>query len=484
MDDSADKTGTISAHRLTQVPSGATLNLNSGKVIHLDDKNRTLSCIDNAGGTVNFNDGTSTVAKPYAPFLTGTGAVNVKGGTWCASSYGKHGFAALTGGTLNLVGGKVRYEDAPDGDDVLISVENTKVTLSGTTVAACTEQERSRGGTAMELNGSSTLSMTGGALYGIKALKVGEGSTATLTNGAVSGKPFTGDRFANQSSATDGQTFENAGMLTVEADMAITGSNNFLKNTGGTATIQCGGMDVDGTMFEIGGGTVNANFDKKLIANTMFKITEGGSFTIDGGEFETKYSGWGDNYGLGTMSDVDGGTLTVTGGTFTAGAVMFDLNGGKANDGTANISSGTFTMGTQNCLFFKLGMVNGRGIANVTGGTFQERTGIRTDDRNDGYFVFGNGELNALRLSGSTTLPTGELKIYLNGSSGSGINLENELNHKFTLLTSSGDNSYYLSAENTQWTTEQKALYKFPAGYVLDYSDSSKRMRLYKKEGH
>ena len=81
MDDSADKIGTISAHRLTQVPSGATLNLNSGKVIHLDDKNRTLSCIDNAGGTVNFNDGTSTVAKPYAPFLTGTGTVNVKGGT-------------------------------------------------------------------------------------------------------------------------------------------------------------------------------------------------------------------------------------------------------------------------------------------------------------------------------------------------------------------------------------------------------------------
>ena len=347
----------------------------------------------------------------------------------------------------------MRYEDAPDGDDVLISVENTEVTLSDTTVAACTAQERSRGGTAMELKGSSTLSMTGGALYGIKALKVGEGSTATLTNGAVSGKPFTGDRFANQSSATDGQTFENAGMLTVEADMAITGSNNFLKNTGGTATIKCGGMDVDGTMFEIGGGTVNADFDKKLIANTMFKITEGG-------------------------------TLTVKGGTFTTGGVMFDLNGGKANDGTANISSGTFTMGTQNCLFFKLGMVNGRGIANVTGGTFQERTGIRTDDRNDGYFVFGNGELNALRLSGSTTLPTGELKIYLNGSSGSGINLENELKHPFTLLTSSGDNSYYLSAENTQWTTEQKALYTLPAGYVLDYSDSSKRMRLYKKEGH
>ena len=486
MDDSAGKTGTISAERLMQVPTGATLNLNSGDVTH-PYKNRALSCIDNAGGTVNFNDGTSTVTNTTAPFLTGTGTVNVNGGTWCVNS---HGFAVLTGGTLNLTDGKVQYGIDPKYfSRVLISAENTKVNLSGTTVAACTAEEGSSGGTAMELKDSSTLTMTGGELRGLNALKVGEGSTATLTKGSVSGKPFTGDRFANQSAASDGRTFENVGTLTVEADMAITGSNNFLKNTG-TATIKCGGMNVDGTMFEIGGGTVNANFEKKLIASTMFKITEGGSCTIDDGEFETKYSGGGNNYGLGTMFDVDGGTLTVKGGTFTTGGVMFDLfgpNGSNDNKGIANISGGTFTMGTQNCQFFKLGVGNygsGGGIANVTGGTFRESTGIRTDDRNDGYFVYGNGEQNALRLSGGTTLLTGDLEIYLNGSSGSGINLENELNHKFTLLTSSGDSAYYLSAENTQWTNEQKALYTLPAGYVLDYSDSSKRMRQYKKEGH
>ena len=483
MDDSTGKTGTISAQRLTQVSAGATLNLNSGDVTH-PYKNRALSCIDNDGGTVNFNDGTSTVTNTTAPFLTGTGTVNVNGGTWCVNS---HGFAVLTGGTLNLVGGTVRYEDDPSYDDVLISVENTTVNLSGTIVAACTAEEGSSGGTAMELKDSSTLTMTGGELRGLNALKVGEGSNATLTKGSVSGKPFTGDRFANQSAASDGRTFENAGTLTVEADMAITGSNNFLKNTG-TATIKCGGMNVDGTMFEIGGGTVNANFTDKLIVSTMFKITDGASFTIDGGEFETRYSAISNS--LGQMFDVDGGTLTVKGGTFTTGGVMFDLfgpNGSNDNKGIANISGGTFTMGTQNCQFFKLGVGNGGsggGIANVTGGTFRESTGIRTDDRNDGYFVYGNGEQNALRLSGGITLPTGELKIYLNGSSGSGINLENELKHPFTLLTSSGDSAYYLSAENTQWTDEQKALYTLPAGYVLDYSDSSKRMRLYKKEGH
>ena len=105
MDDSADKTGTISTQRLMQVPAGATLNLNSGDVTH-PYKNRALSCIDNAGGTINFNNGTSTVTNTSAPFLTGTGTVNVYGGTWCVNS---HGFAVLTGGTLNLTDGKVQY---------------------------------------------------------------------------------------------------------------------------------------------------------------------------------------------------------------------------------------------------------------------------------------------------------------------------------------------------------------------------------------
>ncbi len=207
----------------------------------------------------------------------------------------------------------------------------------------------------------------------------------------------------------EGYSFSSRCFMNIQAG-SLTMKSGEIRNNG---TLQVRGVDVQGGSFTLDGGRVTA------VAGSDGRgvYMEGGSFTMHGGEVT------GSQYGLifskGSDIRIDGGEITSTGVTTAVKAAIFGYNStliidsgtfkalGKGNvvnveGGTVEISDGSFTAETYTALSLKSCDVT------ISGGTFQGgSSGCAIDAQpvcsmkiSGGFFT--GGSYYSLRTAGDT----------------------------------------------------------------------------------
>jgi autotransporter-associated beta strand protein len=306
----------------------------------------TLATISNAGGVFDINGFSNTIAQN----LEGTGGLTVTN-------------SSNSVGTLTLSG----------------SNTFNGLTLSSDTANITAGSSNAFGAGAVTLN-AGTLNL--GNLTLTNAITVTGG---TLTNGTLSNN---GGTFA----------FNNSTAVNVGANLA--GSSALSKSGTGTATLSAATSYSGGTV--INGGTLAVSATGALGSgsvtnNATLAYTGAGSSTI-----ANVISGTG-------ALNVNSGTLSLTGGLLSGGAVTVNgtLNfagatstpGLFAGSGTLNQAAGTLTLASGSHSF--------GGAANVTGGTLNVDSGASFTPSTltaSGGTLSGKGTLGKTVLGGTSTL--------------------------------------------------------------------------------
>ena len=368
------------------------------------------------GLTVNGTISTTTIsATTYQNLPTD---ITVTGGTY---SNGTTTFTNNTGGTFTVSGFKTSDLVVTGGtynSGSILFTNNTGGTFNVT-------------GLYTGYTAPIDVTVTGGTYNtnsGIATFTNNTGGTFTLTGFKTSDLVITGGTYSNGSATftnNTGGTFTVSGFKT--DDVFITGgtySNGailFTNNTGGTFNVN--GLYTGYTTpidITVTGGTYSNG-------TASFTNNTGGTFTVSG--FKTSdlvVTGGTYTSGTATFTNNTGGTFTVsgfktsdlvvTGGTYSNGSILFTNNTG----GTFNVSGlytgytapvdvfttgGTYSNGTATFTNNTGGTFNVSGFKTsdlvVTGGTYNNTTGVTTFTNNTGGTFTVNGYYTGYTLTSS-----------------------------------------------------------------------------------
>ncbi|MBR2584871.1 MAG: hypothetical protein IKE64_05500, partial [Thermoguttaceae bacterium] len=367
--------------------SGGSISINSGTIVS--------NCgTDNTGGVAYVGGGTFTVGAN----LTDDAAVRFTG-NWGAK-YGGVIYADGEFASVTISGGTFESNSANYGG-VIYGTNNGAVTIDGGTFS---DNGAAYGGVVYAENGV-TVTVNGGEVSGNSATGGGVIYADGAASVTVSGGTFTRNRTCDN--PTDGG---GGGVIYAEgASASVTISGGVFERNqsaygGGVVFLENGGtLEVSGGEFSgnvvdyRGGGAIYANgvsasitiSDGSFLSNTA---PRGGvicadcvsaDVTISGGTFSGNYV----NYG-GIVYLENGGTLDITGGTFSYNTAS--SNGGviyaNATSAVVTISVGTFSY---NFAYKGGGVVflNG-GTLDIGGGTFSDNV---ADYATSGGVVYADG---------------------------------------------------------------------------------------------
>ena len=438
--------------------SGGTLNYEG-----LDTNGQLIA----TSGTLNINNGTLNVAgadsTTGASSISGDVTVNINSNTTMA--IGDNGSATINSddswsGNINMTGGQLDYSLNSNGKltasagklnitgaDSLLTLQNGS-SISGTTVTKVTNGTLSVGNNGSISGGTNTfdngeLEVTNGGNISGGENTFNNGSSLTVSNGGTvsggtnainSGSSITVEEGGRVTGGTttvaSGATFDNAGIISDNADIDIAtndatnsgtisggtvdiANGGALENSGtisgGTTTIANGGSVTVTADGEITGGTVDAqsgstfNNSGTISDNADIDIATNNatnSGTISGGTVDIANGGALENSGTisgGTTTIANGGSVTVTAdGEITGGTV--DVSGTLNNDG--NIKGTTNLTVNQNgeIIVGNNAVIDTTGAIEIaTGGKLTINEGgeatLKEDDIWSGTIVNENGTL-------------------------------------------------------------------------------------------
>jgi autotransporter-associated beta strand protein len=386
-----------------------------------------------SGGTISVNgDGNVQIGA------SGTGTMNQSGGTFTGTEWMVIGRYTNSTGTYNLSGGTLRQSDAATK---LIVGENGAGTLnvSGTGVVD------SAGGLSIShgSSGVGTVNLNGGTILAPSIVK-GSGDTATLN--------FNGGTLKATGNATNlisglntaallagGGTIDDGG-FTVTMAQVLSGTGNFTKTGAGTLTLSGNSTYTGGTVVNAGTlaltGTLANNTNASITANN------GGTFSIArdnfmGGHQATVLSPININAGgqvtggtfLNTIGalNLNGGTLTSSGGNSFWGNLAFVLKGAvtASGDVTSTIGgSGAMMLGGDTVNSITFSVANGSAdtdllvsavLDNGATASWPTRQASSLVKTGDGKMVLAANNT----YSGTTTISGGVLQVGNGGTTGS-----------------------------------------------------------------
>ena len=310
------------------------------------------------GGTVNINGGTFT-GNNSAVFVGG-GTVNISGGTFTGGNdsavYVSSGEAIISGGTFT------------SDSYYAVRVENGEVTIEGGEFTGNVDA-------VCVLDG--TVNISGGTFKGGLYENTAAGATLNITGGTFNTDP---SEYVDETAAVITENGDGTWTVTPYVATVTVGE-------GDAATIEkYTNLETAFTAVNTNGGTITLLKDVDWV-DGFSEISSGKTVTLELNGYEIKSSGAIgyiiNNYGNLTIQDssdaktgkitsiagggipvwVSGGTVNITGGTFTSGTYAVRVNGGEAI-----ISGGTFTSDERAV------RVGGTGIATISGGTFKGDT--------------------------------------------------------------------------------------------------------------
>ena len=332
---------------------GGTLNIEDGGVISYNAATENGGGVYMTGGEVHVNEG-GTVAFNSAQNGGGAyvsdGTLYILGGTISNNTANTGGGVYLSGGVLDMSAGTIADHTAStNGGGVYVADEGT-FELSADGVIRNNTVTTSGGGVYM--NGGE-FTMDGGAISGNTATAVNQsGGGVYIANNAV----FTmNDGFISDNQA-DGVSGDGGGVLVDGSTFNMTGgtvSGNTGLNSGGGVRMLSGVFNMTGGSiignstagnYGTGGGVevyIDSTFNMyggEISGNTVDR--DGGGVKIDEGTFNM--------YG-GTISgntvQTNGGGVHVSSGTFNFYGGEIKNNTATGNGGGVYMAAGTFTMG-------------------------------------------------------------------------------------------------------------------------------------------
>lgn len=376
-----------------------------------------------AGATVTVNGGTLTGDSDYYAIVMNGGTLDIKGGAWNDRAVGRTGNSATTG-TITVSGGTF-------SGDWLFDLHGGTANVTGGTFAAdygalfsCSD------GAKLTLDGNATFSSVSKD-YTVTGVLVNDGSNVTVNKASFAGvnygKPATflnikegGTAIVEDATLTEYCNIKNAGTLTIKK-LTHTGRGYrapFLENTGGTATF-------------------------------------GENVQIDS---------------VGNIASVSGGTVTLTGGSYSGNSDLFEVSGGilNVNDSTLTITETNTSYQNYRKDFFNV--LNG--TANVGNVTLIAGAGTK-------YPYVGEGTGGTLNLNGKITSSVTEEGAKLRMRLTAPANCNLVLGENFNTDVKIPFDFFGVSTTfaNSAWTEAQQAFFVMPTGYTWVIGNDSTGIR-------
>ena len=330
-------------HKQSGVPAStdtASLTINSGKLSVTADKAAKASIDVNqlaikggevtltgyaepaADDTAGATDYRATLGA-YGSFAMtgGTVTINKAGMLWYSSDVSDDGTMKLSGGTINLAGGKLAAGDKTNADKISLEGTNVNVTAASTIQAAVVEQ--SAGTLSIGEKGALTVKVRDGATHNVATTYKLSGGNITIAEG--------GTLDVQQSSfVVSGGTVDNSGLLkttTLSVEGATVNTAFTKKNFEvGTVNLKKGVLNLAALNFRVDGKTITEELpgDRLLLNNGTWNLA-GGELQVAGKKYEGEVKiGRSDEYA----------TVNVT-GVYTFDKVSFGSSN-KVTDKTAS----------------------------------------------------------------------------------------------------------------------------------------------------
>jgi len=467
--------GNENDYPLVMVNTFGTLNLYDKAIITNNNNTETVNYtgggVRTQGGTFNMYGGSITGNRTSSGGggVTMQGPFNMSGGTIEGNNAVLGGGVFVTAGqTFNMTGGAIAGNSATNGGGVFANVAN--FTMSGTS-----SQTAIRGNTATSAGGgvyvagTSTFTMNGGIIYGSgeavglrntapgghASLYADSGSTtiygsslgggpifATTTNSTIE---ITDDTLPDQvaqvgsvvypslaaafnSIATTG-TVSLLKSITVPATIDITGVSRTITLENNTTPAKTITLGLNGPLFTLSSSTVQL-IVRGTGTNTLTLVGRPSNtaafIRVDSGTFELQSNAIIENnvntanYGTGGGVFVNGGTLTLSGGTIRGCKVTGATS--SWGGGVLVAAGGTFTMNSGTIGGTATGAANeangGGGGVYVANGTFNMNTpggNITNNTANS------NGAGVVIDASGTFTMNAGTIQGNVATSAGGGV---------------------------------------------------------------
>ncbi len=327
--------------------SGGTLNLSVVSYVYSDDA--AGAAFNQSGGTVNLGI-----------------VLNV--GQWAGSPT----FAGTGSGTVNQTGGNFNI----NGEQVHIETLGT-FNLSGTGTLTSTGFDSGLlvGGTFHQSDATSTANFSGGFGVGIGNGTAGSaGGTVIVDNGNMT--------FASTSTATIGSLGGNGTFIQNGGNVTFAGSLNIAVGAGSSGT-----YNLNGGTLNVGGNIVN---NGTMTQNPAAILNLAGTFTGNG---IIQSNG---NATIANGTQINGGTLQVSGHLTGSGAVAIGASGNTGNFTQSGGSVSLGVLGVGNDATETGG--NGTGVASISGGSLYAGTILLGDP---------NGGSGSMTLSGNAAVTVG-----------------------------------------------------------------------------
>ena len=365
-----------------------------------------------AGATVTVNGGTLTGDRDYYAIEMNGGTLDIKGGAWNDSAVGRTGNSATTG-KITVSGGTFSGSGIFDLHGGTANVTGGTFTASYGTLFSCSD------GAELTLDGDATYSSVSKD-YTVTGVLVNDGSKVTVNKASFAGgsyyQPATflnikegGTAIVEDATLTEYCNIKNAGTLEIKK-LTHTGRGYrapFLENTGGTATF-------------------------------------GKNVQIDS---------------VGNIASVSGGTVTLTGGSYSGNSDLFKVSGGilNVNDSTLTITETSANYQNYRKDFFNV--LSGK--ANVGNVTLIAGAGAK-------YPYVGEGTGGTLNLNGkitsSVTEKSAKLRMRLTAPANCNLVLGKDFSTDVTIPFDFFGVSTTFA--DSAWTEAQQAFFVMPTGYT------------------
>ena len=328
----------------------------------------TSSAVSSEGGTINLNNTVNITSDSLG--ITARGTINVNGGTTSVDTDNATG-VYVNNGSLTVDTGAILKVDS-----AISSASYSWVTPPGTDGDSITQIYNGVYVNGGSLDSTGTLNVT---FQGVRSDNVSEGDNTGYENNTAY------RNFKTKSYAVRVDDSENVTIAAGEIKNTIGGG--VLVN-GGTVTLGAAVTDNDGTVTR-SGPTVSANgTEYQVNTNWWGEITSTVEYDCEDKGNEWSYT---PPTTGGDAVKIDGGTLTIHGGSYTANYGNGILvSSSSSSSGSATVNGGTFT-GNDNRIYGTSGLYTGAGsnyglkvlggYATVNAGTFSSNGG--------GVFIMG-----------------------------------------------------------------------------------------------
>ncbi len=381
--------------------AGGILNINSTAGWSFVSNPFTQGGLVNNAGTINVNNGTSWEA---AYTNTPSGFLNLAAGTFVSMQNGKTLSGAVnlgTGSTLWVSewhGSNAAFTGTAIGGNGTVQVLGSGPIADFTNVNAPAATLLIGSGGTINLAGTSNFANfthSGGTLGGAGSLSVTGGwlpSSGSVLNGMLTLLPGSASTLAGVS-VGGGGTVTNQGALTLANSTLSTSLNNL-----GTMTVGAGTSTLGGTVFDMNGGTLTltGTLDKSGGAFNwnVGTLTGSGALTLSGGA-TTVMSGPGARV-------LDGPTLTTN--NLTLGGGSLTVKSGTLNaSGTTSVAGGALLSLQGGAVNAAGGTVDCGGVVEVMGGALT----VGTLNVQSGGLLRGTGTVTGNVINGAGTVSPG-----------------------------------------------------------------------------